>query len=51
MRAEIEDWTADRFWRRAKTPTKIDQRLNEAANSNRRAATRAALRRKPLFDD
>jgi hypothetical protein len=51
VRADVEDWLTSRFWRRARTTTKIDSKLVEAANSNRRAATRAALRRRPLFDD
>jgi hypothetical protein len=45
MRVEVDEWTADRFWRRAGTVTRVEARLVAAANANRRAAMRAALSR------
>jgi hypothetical protein len=45
MRAEVDEWKADRFWRRAATVTRIDAKTVAAANANRRAALRAALGR------
>jgi hypothetical protein len=47
MRAVVDDWAVDRFWRRAATVTRVEARLVAAANANRRAAMRAALGRVP----
>jgi hypothetical protein len=47
MRVEVDEWAADRFWRRAGTVTRVEAKLIEAANNNRRAAMRAALSRQP----
>ena len=47
MRTEVDEWAADRFWRRATTVTRVEARLVAAANANRRAAMRAALGRQP----
>jgi len=47
MHAEVDDWTIDRFWRRATTVTRVEAKLIDAANNNRRAAMRAALSRQP----
>lgn len=51
IRAEVDEWTTARFWRRATTVTRVDAKLVAAANANRRAALRAALGRGELPTD
>jgi hypothetical protein len=51
MHTEVDDWTTDRFWRRATTATRAEAKTIAADNANRRAALRAALGRGELPTD
>jgi hypothetical protein len=45
MRAEVDEWTTTRFWRRAATVDRAVTKTIAADKANRRAAMRAALGR------